>query len=195
MRPFFPEEEIATTNDAVACVLRSLSIDRERRNVLVAHQFVAGAALIGSEDACALSDTADVVVGGADLVEARHFDDFDYVALGHLHHAQNVGTPRIRYCGTPLKYSFSEAGHDKSVTVVHLDKKGEMRLETLPLVPRHDLRQIRGMFAQLADKAYYGAQNTEDYLYVILTDEEGMVALTRGAFEITDADKLEQLEG
>ena len=171
VRPFFPEEEIATTNDAVACVLRSLPNNRERRNVLVAHQFVAGAALIGSEDACALSDTADVVVGGADLVEARHFDDFDYVALGHLHHAQNVGTPRIRYCGTPLKYSFSELHSDKSVTMVELSGDRSLSVRTLPLPEPRGLQELRGEFASLTSDEAVSATDRDAYTHVILTDD------------------------
>ena len=163
VKRFYPEETIESYTDAVRVALEKMEMDFGKRNVLLAHQFVTGAATCESEE---------ISVGGSDNVDASVFDGIDYVALGHLHGPQNVGSPHVRYCGTPLKYSFSEAGHNKSVTVVHLDKKGEMRLETLPLVPRHDLRQIRGAFHQLTDKAYYGAQNTEDYLHVILTDEE-----------------------
>ena len=94
------------------------------------------------------------------------------MALGHIHGPQNIGTSRVRYCGTPLKYSFSEAGHYKSVTVVELGGKGERSLRTVPLVPRRDLREIRGTFAELTDKGYYSAQTTNDYLHVILTDED-----------------------
>ncbi|MBR5225826.1 MAG: exonuclease SbcCD subunit D, partial [Clostridia bacterium] len=85
---------------------------------------------------------------------------------------QNVGSSRIRYCGTPLKYSFSEAGHYKSVTVAELGAKGELSLHTLPLEPLRDMRQIRGTFAQLSDRTFYETQKTDDYLHVILTDEE-----------------------
>ena len=111
-------------------------------------------------------------MGGTDNVDASVFSDFDYVALGHIHSPQNVGSNRIRYCGTPLKYSFSEAAHHKSVTVVELGEKGELHLELVPLIPRHDLREIRGSFAELTDKAYYDGTDTEDYLHIILTDEE-----------------------
>lgn len=97
----------------------------------------------------------------------------DYLDLvGHIHGPQNIGSNRVRYCGTPLKYSFSEAAHYKSVTVVELGEKGALRLHTAPLTPRHDLREIRGTFAELTDKAFYSAINTEDYLHIILTDEE-----------------------
>jgi len=171
VRPFFPEAEIANTNDAVACVLSSLPIDRARRNVLVAHQFVSGASLIGSEDACALTGTADVVVGGLDLVEARLFSDFDYVALGHLHHAQNVGSERIRYCGTPLKYSFSELHSKKSVTMIELAGDRSISLRTIPLPePRH-LQELRGTFAEITADAAVALTDRDAYTHIILTDD------------------------
>ena len=163
VRRFEPDAEIETYTDAVRTAIGKMEIDFTRRNVLVTHQFVTGAATCESEE---------LSVGGSDNVDVSAFDGFDYVALGHLHGPQNIGQSRVRYCGTPLKYSFSEAGHYKSVTVVHLGAKGELSLETLPLIPRRDMRQIRGAFAELMDKAYYSAQQTEDYLHVVLTDEE-----------------------
>ena len=140
-----------------------MNVDFAARNVLVTHQFVTGAATCESEE---------ISVGGTDNVDASVFDGFDYVALGHIHGPQNIGSSRVRYCGTPLKYSFSEAGHYKSVTVVELGEKGDLRLHTVPLTPRHDLREIRGTFAELTDKAVYSAAGAEDYLHIILTDEE-----------------------
>ena len=114
-----------------------------------------------------------VAVDGSDNVDASVFDCFDYVALGHLHKPQNiVGSNRIRYCGTPLKYSFSEANHYKSVTVVELGAKGELQVHTLPLTPRHDLREISGTFAELTDRNYSSIAAADDYLHIILTDEE-----------------------
>ena len=163
VKRYYPDEQIESYTDAVRVVLEKMEIDREARNVLLTHQFVTGAATCESEE---------VSVGGSDNVDASVFEGLDYVALGHIHGPQNVGSNHVRYCGTPLKYSFSEAGHYKSVTVVNLGAKGDVHLETLPLIPRHDMRQIRGTFAQLTDKAYYGAQTTDDYLHIVLTDEE-----------------------
>ena len=140
-----------------------MGVDTAKRNVLLTHQFVTGA------DPC---DSEEVSVGGSDNVDASVFDDFDYVALGHIHGAQNIGSSRIRYCGTPLKYSFSEAGHHKSVTVVKLGTKGELELELRPLQPRRDLRIIRGTFEELTEKSFYEATDTDDYLQITLTDEE-----------------------
>ena len=105
-------------------------------------------------------------------MDASVFADFDYVALGHIHGPQNIGFNQIRYCGTPLKYSFSEEAHHKSVTVVNLGKKGELELQLRPLTPRHDLRSIRGTFEALTDKSFYEGTATDDYLHILLTDEE-----------------------
>ena len=163
VKRFFPDEEIVTYTDAVRAALKDLPLDPQRRNVLVTHQFVTGAATCESEE---------LSVGGSDNVDASVFDGFDYVALGHIHGPQNIGTNRIRYCGTPLKYSFSEAGHYKSVTLAELGEKGSLTLRTLPLIPKRDLRQLRGSFAQLTDPEQYRQGAKDDYLHIVLTDEE-----------------------
>lgn len=164
VRRFFPDETVESYTDAVRTAIRHMAIDTAARNVLLTHQFVTGAQTCESEE---------LSVGGSDNVDASVFDCFDYVALGHLHGPQNiVGSNRIRYCGTPLKYSFSEANHYKSVTVVELGVKGELQVHTIPLTPRHNLREISGTFDELTDRAYYSATVTDDYLHIILTDEE-----------------------
>ena len=163
VRRFAPDETIESYTDAVRVAVEHMSVDTTQRNVLLTHQFVTGAATCESEE---------LSVGGSDNVDAAVFEGFDYVALGHLHGPQNMGSPRIRYCGTPLKYSFSESKHHKSVTVVHLGLKGELTLQLRPLTPRRDLRQLRGTFAQLTDRAFYAGEETQDYLHIILTDEE-----------------------
>ena len=164
VRRFFPDEEIESYTDAIGTAIRHMGIDTSARNVLLTHQFVTDAQTCESEE---------LIVDGSDNVDASVFDCFDYVALGHLHKPQNiVGSNRIRYCGTPLKYSFSEANHYKSVTVVELGAKGELQVHTLPLTPRHDLREISGTFAELTDRNYSSIAAADDYLHIILTDEE-----------------------
>lgn len=163
LRRFYPEETIDSYTDAVGAAIAHMNIDPSRRNVLLCHQFVTGAATCESEE---------LIVGGTDNVDAAVFDGFDYVALGHLHGPQNVGSSRIRYCGTPLKYSFSEASQYKSVTVAELGEKGDLTLHTVPLTPRHDMRVIQGTFAQLTAENSDAAGEWEDYLHIILTDEE-----------------------
>ena len=163
VKRYFPDEGIESYTDACRVAVEKMGIDKENRNVLLTHQFVTGASTCESEE---------ISVGGSDNVDASVFEDFDYVALGHIHGPQNIGSNKIRYCGTPLKYSFSEAGHHKSVTIVNLGAKGELELHLRPLTPRHDLRVIRGTFAQLTDKAFYEGTATDDYLQATLTDEE-----------------------
>lgn len=114
----------------------------------------------------------DVQVGGLDNIDAAVFTPFDYTALGHIHSPQNVGTDRVRYCGTPLKYSFSEVDQEKSITVVELEKKGTVRTSLLPLKPLRDMRKLRGTYLELTDRSFYRDMNREDYIQVTLTDED-----------------------
>ena len=163
VRRIFPEAQIDSYTDAVRAAVNGLGADHSKRCVLVTHQFVTGALRSESEERS---------VGGADNVDASVFDGFDYVALGHIHGPQNIGSERIRYCGTPLKYSFSEAGHKKSVTVVSLGQKGELAVKTVPLKPLRDLRELRGSYMELTARSSYLGTDTEDYVHVTLTDEE-----------------------
>jgi len=162
LRRFFPEDGVESYTDALACAIRHMPIDPARRNVLVTHQFVTGAERCESEE---------LSVGGADNVDASVFAPFDYVALGHLHGPQNVDGARVRYCGTPLKYSFSEAGHQKSVTIVELGEKGSLEVRAVPLLPQRDMVELRGSFAQLKSPEFYGQVDRDAYVRVILTDE------------------------
>ena len=159
----FPDEAIESYTDAIRAAIGHMGVDFSGRNVLLTHQFVTGAVACESEE---------ISVGGSDNVDASVFEGFDYVALGHIHGPQNIGSDRIRYCGTPLKYSFSEAGHRKSVTVVELGGKGCLNVRTVPLTPRHDLREIRGTYEELTAKSTYAGTAVDDYLHIILTDEE-----------------------
>lgn len=164
VRRFFPDREIATYTGALSAAIGTMELDPARRNVLVTHQFVTGAARCDSED---------LSVGGSDNVDVSVFDGFDYVALGHIHGPQQVGRETVRYCGTPLKYSFSEAGHHKSVTVVELGEKGDVAVRTLPLVPRRDLVELRGTYQDLTLRDFYeGTGYPGCYVHITLTDEE-----------------------
>ena len=163
VRHAFEGAEISTYQDALKKAIGEIEIDKSRRNVIVAHQFVTGASRCESEE---------VLVGGLDQVDASLFDSFDYAALGHLHSPQRVGRETVRYCGTPLKYSFSEAEQEKSVTIAELKEKGNIEIRTIPLKPLRDMRKIRGTYLQVTKKAFYEGTNTEDYLQITLTDEE-----------------------
>ena len=163
VRHWNPEADIASYEEAVSYALGQWAVDKTRRNVLLAHQFVTGGVTCESEERS---------VGGVDQIPAPLFAAFDYVALGHLHGPQSVGRPTLRYSGSPLKYSFSECGHEKSVTLVTLKEKGQVEIQTLPLTPCRDLREIRGAYEEVTAKSFYQGTNREDYLHVILTDEE-----------------------
>lgn len=163
VRQFFPEEEIKDYTDACRVVVEHMNVNEKERNILIAHQFVTGAARCESEE---------VVVGGLDNVDVSVFDVFDYVALGHIHGKQSIGRETVRYCGTPLKYSFSEKDHQKSVSVVEIGKKGEVVIREIPLVPKHDLREIKGTYEELTCKKNYDGTPVDDYIHAVLTDED-----------------------
>lgn len=166
VRSFYPEESIETYEDAVRVALSHSHIDPQKRNVLVAHQFVTNN---GREPE--RSDSETLSVGALDQVDVSLFDGFDYVALGHIHGPQKIGRETVRYCGSPLKYSFSEWRHKKSVTIVELKEKGIVLLEQIPLQPIHDLREIRGTLSSLLQPEVVAQGDPQDYLRVILTDE------------------------
>lgn len=177
VRGFFPDIEITSYSDAVAAAIGGMNIDKTQRNVLITHQFVTGAQR---------SDSEELSVGGTDNIGAEVFCDFDYVALGHIHGPQNMDSGRIRYCGSPLKYSFSEAAQQKSVTVAELKEKGALEIHTVPLIPRRDMVELKGSYQQLTLREFY--ENTtyqEDYTHITLTDEEDIpdaVAKLRTAY-------------
>ena len=159
-------ETVCDYQSAVKMAVSHMEIEEGARNVLVAHQFVTGAMRCESEE---------VSVGGLDNVDASVFDDFDYVALGHIHSPQAVGREQVRYCGTPLKYSFSEAGQEKSITVVELKEKGNTQITFIPLQPLRDMRKIRGSYMEVTARSFYENDSCDDYLHVTLTDEEDIL--------------------
>ena len=164
VRGFFPDTEITSYSDAVAAAIGRMNIDKTQRNVLITHQFVTGAQR---------SDSEELSVGGTDNIGAEVFCDFDYVALGHIHGPQNMDSGRIRYCGSPLKYSFSEAAQQKSVTVAELKEKGTLEIYTVPLIPRRDMVELKGSYQQLTlRESYENTTYQEDYTHITLTDEE-----------------------
>lgn len=162
-------EQVTTYHEALRCAVERLHINAAERNVLVAHQFVTGAQTAGSEA---------VNVGGVDNIGAEVFAAFDYTALGHIHKAQNVGSERVRYSGTPLKYSFAEWQQEKSVTLVELGEKGRVSVTALPLAPLRDLRKLRGSYEELMSREFYDELPKDsdgllrDFYHLTLTDEE-----------------------
>ena len=162
VKRFFPDEKIESYTDAIKVVVDNLKLDTSEINILIAHQFVTGASRTESEE---------ISVGGLDNVDASVFEDFDYVALGHIHRPQKIGIERIRYCGTPLKYSFSEVNDTKSVSIIEINSKEDFNLRMISLIPKRDMRKIRGTYEELTTKNSYENTNTDDYIHVTLTDE------------------------
>ncbi len=163
VKRYNPEEYISNYSDAIQSAIGHMEIDPENRNILITHQFVTGALHCDSED---------IAGGGSDNVDVSVFAPFDYVALGHIHSPQNVVNNTARYCGTPLKYSFSEAKHSKSVAVVELQEKGNVVIRTIPLIPKRDLIEIKGTYMEVTSRNFYCGMDTKAYLHITLTDED-----------------------
>lgn len=162
VRAAFPDADVQSYTDALRHVISQMTIHPTDRNVLLTHQFVTGGVR---------SESEELSVGGSDNVDADVFAPFDYVALGHLHAPQHVQRESIRYCGSPLKYFFSEKDQIKSVTMVTLREKGSIEVRTLPLQPLHDMREIRGTYEELTLRDNYIRTPTDDYLHIVLTNK------------------------
>lgn len=159
-------EDVKTYEEAMCRLIEREDPDFTGRNVLLCHQFFTSG---GKEPE--RSDSESIQVGGQDNIDASAVGGFDYVAAGHIHRPQNIGG-NIRYCGSPLKYSVSEAGYEKTVTEVTLGAKGECAVELIPLKPLHDVRRIKGTLEELTSPLTLAMADPEDYVSVVLTDEE-----------------------
>ena len=167
VKHFYPDAEIETYEDAVRTIIDNADINTKETNILVAHQFVSGKGgkplLSGSESAAVQN------VGLVEQIGTSCFEQFDYVALGHIHAPQQLGRETLRYSGSPLKYSLNEIDNDKSVPLVSIEN-GKVSVELIPLKPMRDMRHIKGKMAQLLDKKNIKAP--DDFIYVTLTDED-----------------------
>ncbi len=164
IRRFNEDIEITSYTDALRVAIDKLNINTNERNLMITHQFVTGADRTESEE---------ISVGGTDNVDVSVFEDFDYTALGHIHRPQNCKSEKVRYSGTPLKYSFSEAKDNKTVTIAELKEKGNLFVDTIPLKPLRDMVEIKGKYADIMLRDFY--KNTtlqNDYVHITLTDED-----------------------
>lgn len=166
VKNIYKEAEIKDYDDALEYVLSQEKIDETKRNVIVSHQFVTGAMR---------SEAEEVSVGGLDNVSVENYEAFDYVALGHIHRAQQMGRESARYAGTLLKYSFSEEKHNKSMTIVDLKEKGNIEIKEIPVKPLHDLKTIKGKFSKITSEEFYKELKKEDYYRAVLTDEDDIL--------------------
>ena len=166
VKNIYKEAEMKDYDDALEYVLSQEKIDETKRNVIVSHQFVTGAMR---------SESEEVSVGGLDNVSVENYEAFDYVALGHIHRAQQMGRESARYAGTLLKYSFSEEKHNKSMTIVDLKEKGNIEIKEIPVKPLHDLKTIKGKFSKITSEEFYKELKKEDYYRAVLTDEDDIL--------------------
>lgn len=168
VRQYF-DEEIASYDDAFRCIIGNTDINKKERNIIIAHQFFTGS---GNEvERC---DSETITVGGLDNIDVSVLNDFDYGALGHIHGPQKLTKENIRYSGTPLKYSFSEKHHKKSLVFIDAKEKGNIKTELVLLQPNNDLKEIKGKLEEVLDTNNFTDINKDDYLSVILTDDEIM---------------------
>lgn len=165
VKEFFPDCDIRSHHDAVRCALEVLELKPDERHILMAHQFINGA----------FSTDEESSVGGADNIGIEIFERFDYTALGHLHAPQKVKYEHIRYAGSPLKYSLAEIKQEKSVTIVEMKEKGTLEIQTVPLRPLHEMRELKGTYEDLTCRLNYKETAVDDYLKVILTDEDDII--------------------
>lgn len=158
-------------SDSIKKIIEGIKISTSERNILIAHCFVTNGNISpkfsGSETAFS--------VGGIDNVEADNFLKFDYVALGHIHSSQKINKEYIRYAGSPLKYSFSETFHKKSVVVIELLEKGIIELKEQVVTPLHDMRRIKGTLSNLLKQEIVNSANRMDYIEAILTDTKALI--------------------
>lgn len=168
VRHLFEDGAVTDYDSAVREILAREHIDYTKRNVLLSHQFYSNGEK--KPELCE-SETAVLSIGGLDNIDVSVIEQFDYAALGHIHGAQMVKSPHIRYCGTPLKYSVSEEHHKKSITMVTLGKKGEEPvIETIPLVPIQEVRREKGTLKEILERAT--KENCHDFVSITMTDEK-----------------------
>ena len=162
VKKFHEDNEIIDYNSALKTIVENMTYDVSKRNVMLVHQFITGAVR---------SDSEEVFLGGLDNVDFEVFEDFDYVAMGHIHKPQSMGRKNVRYSGSPVKYSIDEINHKKSMTIIELKDKGEINIDTIPFVQIRDIKKLEGTYMELTDRKNYIDIKKDDYFHVILKDE------------------------
>ena len=170
VRGYFSDNEINSYDDAVRCVIENANIDINERNVIMVHQFVTASGIDVER-----SESEAISLGGIDNVDVSIFDKFDYVAMGHIHGACKLIRDTVRYAGSPLKYSFSEVNHRKSVSVIGFNEKGNIDLELVALKPVRDMKIIKGPIDKLLDKDVYSLGSCDDYICAVITDDDYII--------------------
>lgn len=167
VRKYYPDVSIDDYQDAIKCIIDNANIDKTKRNIIMVHQFVTANGIDIER-----SDSESMSLGGIDNIDVSLFDKFDYVAMGHIHRGQRLTKDTVRYAGSPLKYSFSEVNHKKSVPIIELNEKGNVKIELVDLVPIRDMIAIKGKLEELLDKEFVDKINVNDYVSAVITDED-----------------------
>lgn len=162
VRQIYPDKKIDSYTDAITAIIENIPIDTSKRNILVTHHFVTGSRLSNSEE---------FFIGGTENIDCGIFETFDYIALGHIHRPQYVGSEKIRYCGSQLKYHFDEVNQEKTYTIAELKCKGTLEITELPVHPNRQVISYKGTYEKLTDSSFYSNINTDNYIYITLTDE------------------------
>lgn len=170
IRKYYSDIELESYQDAIKCIIDNTDINENERNIIMVHQFVTGSGVEIER-----SESENISLGGLDNIDVSILDKFDYVAMGHIHGPQKLLRDTFRYSGSPLKYSFSEVNQKKSVCIIDIKEKGNIDIELVPLIPIRDMRIIKGPIEKLLDKEIYSKGNVNDYLNVVLTDEDYVV--------------------
>ena len=167
VKDFFEDDLENNYNTAIHKIIEKERINKEERNIIMIHQFVTAGTIEPER-----TESEILSLGGIENVDVSNFDDFDYVAIGHVHRPQQIGRKEARYAGTMLKYSFSEINHNKSVPVIDFKEKGNIEINLKELIPLRDMREIKGPIEELLKKENYELGNVNDYIKAVITNEE-----------------------
>lgn len=172
VREFFEDKTIKSHDDAMGKIMKSIrkDLDLSKRNVAIAHGYITKFGSEGFEHLKESESEKPLSIGGSEYVSVEHFKDFHYTALGHLHGPQKVGCDKARYSGSLMKYSFSEVNQSKGITIVNMNKDGDVNIDFRPLIPMRDFRIIKGKLEDLITKKNQETENYSDYIKVELED-------------------------
>ena len=167
VKQFFEDDLENNYNTAINKIISKEKINVKERNIILVHQFVTAGMVEPVR-----TESEVLSLGGIENVDVSNFNDFDYVAIGHVHRPQKIGRDTARYAGTILKYSFSEINHNKTVPIIEIKEKGDININLVQLNPLRDMREIKGPIEELIKQENYECGNTNDYIKAVITNEE-----------------------
>ena len=167
VKQFFEDDLENNYNIAINKIIGKEEINKRERNIILVHQFVTAGTIEPER-----TESEVLSLGGIENVDVSNFNDFDYVAIGHVHRPQKIGRDTARYAGTMLKYSFSEINHNKTVSIIEIKEKGDININLVQLNPLRDMREIKGPLEELIKPENYECGNTNDYIKAVITNEE-----------------------